>query len=156
LLKMDERFYLRFMARRTALAQQKRRISTAEWAENDLRYPWYAEVTRLVLPIFALACDKRDETVARLALARWGLALDLCRQRAGHYPDSLAEAERTVGWELPVDPFNGHALRYHRQDSGYLLYSVGVNGRDDQGLNDGPKATSSPTKQDDVAWRIGV
>src|SRR5207245_967757 len=44
LLKMDERFYLRFMARRVALAQRPGRIPTAEWAEADLRFPWYAEV----------------------------------------------------------------------------------------------------------------
>ena len=71
--------------------------------------------------------------MAELALVQWGLALDVCRQRTGHYPASLEEARKLVGGELPSDPFTGGELIYRRRDNGYLLYSVGENRRDDGG-----------------------
>jgi hypothetical protein len=176
LLKMDEQCYLRLMAGGLALARRRERVSHAEWGDADLRYPWYADVTRLMLPAFSLAGDRRDEAVARLALARWGLALDLFHQRTGRYPEALAEVDGILGQKLPADPFSGQAFRYRRQGSGYVLYSVGVNGRDDGGQTShtyGPPATDAPSgdtsntsgppvagspprQPDDIAWRIGV
>jgi hypothetical protein len=176
LLKMDEQFYLHFMAEGLALARRRERVSAAEWGDADLRYPWYADVTRLMLPAFSLAGNRRDEAVARLALARGGLAIDLFHRRNRRYPEALAEVEGILSQSLPTDPFSGQALRYHRQGSGYVLYSVGVNGRDDGGQRSyryGPSATDAPLGEtsnasappppssmsgqpDDIAWRIGA
>jgi hypothetical protein len=176
LLKMDEQFYLHLMAGSLALARRRERVSHAEWGDAELRYPWYADVTRLMLPAFSLAGDRRDEAVARLALARWGLALARFHQRTGRYPEALAEVDGILSERLPADPFSGQAFRYRRQSDGYLLYSVGVNGRDDGGQRisrSGPPATDGPSGEassasapppgssmsgqpDDVAWRIGA
>ena len=35
--------------------------------------------------------------------------------------------------EVPLDPIDEKPLRYHREGSGYVVYSIGANGRDDDG-----------------------
>jgi hypothetical protein len=79
------------------------------------------------------------------------LAFALAAYRAEHkrYPDRLdALAPRYLA-EVPGDLFSGKALIYRPAESGYLLYSVGVNGRDDGGR--GP--TDTP-RGDDVHVRM--
>jgi hypothetical protein len=51
--------------------------------------------------------------------------------------------------EIPQDLFSGRPLIYRPADQGYLLYSVGVNGRDEQGrsFDDDPRG-------DDLAIRM--
>lgn len=42
---------------------------------------------------------------------------------------------------IPLDRYSGKPLIYRPTDKGYLFYSVGLNGKDDegQGANDDPK-----------------
>jgi hypothetical protein len=51
--------------------------------------------------------------------------------------------------EIPIDLFSGKPLIFHSFPSGYTLYSVGVNGKDDggQGYNDNPRG-------DDIVIRM--
>jgi hypothetical protein len=62
------------------------------------------------------------------------LALELFRHEHGNYPESLAEVQSA--YQLPAlsDPFTEQPqVVYRRTPSGYQLYSLGVNGRDDEG-----------------------
>jgi hypothetical protein len=164
LLKQDELFYLRQMSRCVTLAKEPGPGRLARENTDELRYPWYALVSRIVLPAFSTATNKRDEMEARLALARWGLALHVYRKRFGQYPPSLDAVEKTLAWDLPKDPISGRELAYQRQDDGYLLYSFGVNQQDDGGRHrDGirwspaglaPRAEAATA--DDVSWHIGA
>lgn len=63
------------------------------------------------------------------------LAFALAQYRADHdsYPVTLADLVPKYVAEIPKDIFNDSDLHYTRQDDGYLLYSVGSNGRDDGG-----------------------
>jgi hypothetical protein len=159
LLKWDQVHYLRLMGRQVDLARLHRHLPPAEWPEMEAEIPRYAVVSRLMLPALSAAASRRDEAVARLALARWALALHVYQAQTGRYPDSLQEAERVAGGSLPEDPFSGRALIYRPQGQGYRLYSIGGNGRDDGGerrrergsaLNEG---SSAPP--DDIAWSSG-
>jgi hypothetical protein len=49
------------------------------------------------------------------------------------YPDSLDQISTFFGGVLPTDPFSGNNLLYKKDDNGYLIYSVGANGKDDGG-----------------------
>ncbi len=50
------------------------------------------------------------------------------------YPKTLAALSPKYLAEVPKDIFNNcAALHYKREGSGYLLYSVGYNGKDDGG-----------------------
>lgn len=173
-LKMDEIRYLHTMARQVALAGKRGRPSAAERAEAEGPFPWYAVVSRLLVPALNRAIDRRDQTDARLAVTRSGLALSLYRQQTGHYPDSLAELEQKFGGPLPGDPFTGKELTYRHLGRGYVLYSFGLNARDDGGRNGsdkqqtdaGPLDGNHPThttapgslsrSQDDIAWWFGT
>jgi hypothetical protein len=70
------------------------------------------------------------------------LAFALAAYRADHgrYPERLDVLAPKYLSEIPGDLFSGKALIYRPSKDGYLLYSVGVNGRDEGGqwYNDQP------------------
>jgi hypothetical protein len=63
------------------------------------------------------------------------LAFALAAYRGEHkrYPDRLDVLAPKYLAEVPSDLFSGKALIYRPSENGYLLYSVGINGRDDGG-----------------------
>lgn len=70
-----------------------------------------------------------------LAIASWALAL--FRAEHGHYPETLDACTPRYLPELRHDPFRDAPLVYRRDGDHYILYSVGPNGRDDDGRNSG-------------------
>jgi hypothetical protein len=71
------------------------------------------------------------------ALTRTIIALAIYRDKNGEYPDSLDDLAPDVLAIAPVDPVYGGPLGYRRTDDGFLVYSLGFNGADDGGSNDG-------------------
>ncbi|MBI5706480.1 MAG: hypothetical protein HZC36_05770 [Armatimonadetes bacterium] len=67
-----------------------------------------------------------------LAFVCGALSLEVYKRRFGHYP-SHAEAMKQSLY-LPGDPFGTGVLHYALKGDGYLLYSVGPDGKDDQGV----------------------
>jgi hypothetical protein len=77
---------------------------------------------------------KEVKSLANLRLAKTAVALE--RFHGTHqniYPDSLAELAPEFLPQIPKDPYDGQPLRYHKTTTGYQLYSVGPNLRDDGG-----------------------
>lgn len=65
----------------------------------------------------------------------------LARHRAdrGNYPERLDQLVPAYLETVPADDFGDGPLKYKRRDEGgFELYSVGVNGRDDGGMTDQP------------------
>ena len=54
------------------------------------------------------------------------------RREQGKLPESLAELE-TAGCNVPIDPFTGKKLIYHKSDSEYAVYSLGEDLKDNGG-----------------------
>ena len=50
----------------------------------------------------------------------------------------------------PLDPFDGRALRFHRRERGYVVYSIGGDGED----NGGKEQTGGGAKQTDVTFTV--
>ncbi|MGO8690631.1 MAG: hypothetical protein ACLQLG_13495, partial [Thermoguttaceae bacterium] len=98
---------------------------------------------------------------SRLRLAELAFALAGYRSDHGRYPPSLKDLSPAYIAEIPKDPFTGEDLHYRTPGAGYLLYSVGPNGRDDGGRNtadDGDKwlhetDASKIPDYDDIAIR---
>ncbi len=63
-------------------------------------------------------------------LARIALGLRASRANGKSYPEKLEELKDIA---VPMDQFTGQPLIYHRKGNGYLLYSLGINLKDDGG-----------------------
>ena len=64
---------------------------------------------------------------------RVAFALAMYKSDEGRYPPKLDALTPRYLLQVPNDLFSGKELIYRPTDAGYLLYSVGVNGQDDQG-----------------------
>ena len=86
-----------------------------------------------------------------LDLADFAFALAEYKNDHGGYPAALGELSPKYVHDLPKDPFSEQDYRYRREGEGYLLYSVGFNGKDDGGRtgSGGDPAESG----DDIAIR---
>jgi len=76
------------------------------------------------------ARDRNEQIRRNLHLA---FALAVYEREHGRYPKTLAALAPKYLAEVPQDLFSGRALIYRPSGKGYLLYSVGVNGKDEQG-----------------------
>jgi len=103
----------------------------------------------LLLP----AADKIDNSVERARQAHentclaFALAWYRCDQ--GRYPQDLGGLVPKYVASVPDDIFSGKPLIYRLAQDGYLLYSVGVNGKDEGGLGYGDEPPG-----DDMAVRV--
>ena len=101
----------------------------------------------------SMVADAEDRTVMQLDLIGIGFALAAYRADHGSYPAKLTDlAPRYLG-KIPLDIFIAAPLHYKRHGVGYLLYSVGPNGKDDggKGRDDNCKAGDD---FDDLAVRV--
>ena len=74
----------------------------------------------------SIRAELRD-TVAAIAIERWRSA------HGGALPESLNDLVPAFLPAIPADPFDGKPLRYRKLKTGYCVYSVGPNQRDDGG-----------------------
>jgi hypothetical protein len=76
------------------------------------------------------ATERTEQVQQNLRVA---FALAAYQREHGRYPEKLEALAPAYLPRIPQDIFSGKALIYHPVPSAYLLYSVGVNGQDDQG-----------------------
>jgi len=57
--------------------------------------------------------------------------------------------------EVPTDPFSGNPLIYRKTPSGFIVYSVGLNGKDDGGRETREITIIVAEKDDDWVWYEG-
>jgi hypothetical protein len=108
----------------------------------------------------SLVCEFRSNVYA--AFPALALALAGYRHDHGEYPKTLAELRPTYIPEIPKDPCSDGDLQYKPEGDGYVLYSVGPNGKDDGGRNfndeyknysEYESATEEEKARDDIAIR---
>jgi hypothetical protein len=91
-----------------------------------------------------------DQHSLQLTFAQIGMALAAYRADGGQYPRRLDDLLPKYLAKLPRDLYSEHErLKYHRGTSGYVLYSVGPNGEDEEG----GESASNPNS-DDIAVSI--
>ncbi len=103
----------------------------------------------LLLPAMQRISDSADraEQIHRNGLLAAGLAAHFADHKK--YPDKLADLVPKYIAEVPGDVFNEKPLVYKKSDTGYLFYSVGINGKDDGG-----KFYSDEPRGDDLGVRM--
>ncbi len=92
------------------------------------------------------ASDRGEQIQRNLHVA---FALAAYRQDHGRYPKELEALAPKYLPRVPPDLFSGKALLYRPSEEGYLLYSVGINGRDEQG-----RSVDDDPPGDDLAVRM--
>jgi hypothetical protein len=92
------------------------------------------------------AGDRTEQIHQNLYLA---FALAAYRQEQGSYPAKLDALAPKYLPRVPGDLFSGKVLVYRPTEKGYLLYSVGANGKDEGGRGD-----EDDPAGDDLAVRI--
>ncbi|MFC1760612.1 hypothetical protein ACFL6U_00855 [Planctomycetota bacterium] len=89
-------------------------------------------ITSLVVRVEA----QQQTALTALAIERYRLA----QQRLPEQLDQLVPDYLETG---PIDPYDGQPLRYRLLDTGYVVYSIGVDGKDDGG-KEKPKVEKPP------------
>jgi len=84
--------------------------------------------------------------IGKLRAPRLGLAIERYRLSKGRLPDALAELIPEFLSAVPLDPFDGNPIRYKKLEKGYVVYSIGEDGRDDNG-KEKPKDKTSANKR---------
>jgi hypothetical protein len=76
------------------------------------------------------SADRAEQVERNLHIA---FAMAAHRADTGRYPEKLAELAPKYLAAVPDDLFSGKPLIYKPTEKGYLFYSVGLNGKDDDG-----------------------
>ncbi|MBK8726030.1 MAG: hypothetical protein IPL96_08200 [Holophagaceae bacterium] len=111
-------------------AEQASRAMQASAATG--RHP-YRFLAAIALPALLGQNLRVAQRQTALDQARVACALERHRLRHKAYPDSLAGLAPELLDGIPVDVPAGGRLKYRRERQGYLLYSLGSDGKDDGG-----------------------
>ena len=85
------------------------------------------------MPAFSRVVTINIRSIAQLRTARVGLAIQRYRLATGNLPDTLEGLVPIYIDAVPKDPFDGRPLRYEKLETGFVVYSVGEDRRDDGG-----------------------
>lgn len=124
---------LRFAAREAvelydkAIAEAKKPLLRRQTLSITPKHPMHQS---LFTTLLSSSSDKSAVTVTRLRLIACAAAVRAYRMRHGSYPRTLEQAGVA---DLNQDPITGGQFIYRTGAKGFLLYSVGVDGKDDGG-----------------------
>jgi hypothetical protein len=91
-------------------------------------------VTRLLAPAVIKCAQAEQRSQAALRTSMVALACERYRQQHERWPDALDRlVQEKLLSEVPADPCDGQPLRYRRTKDGVVIYSIGLDGIDDQG-----------------------
>ncbi len=90
-------------------------------ASKALRSP----LLRRIVPKFSGQFKRNLISVAHARLAYTALAIERYRLATGHWPATLDALSPQYLPSVPLDPFDGLALRYEKQSLGFRVFSLG-------------------------------
>jgi hypothetical protein len=119
-----------------------RRVTLFEEATSKARGFPPKIYTGLLLPAMSKVGNRFATYEARRRAALTALAVERYRlANKGTLPQNLEALVPRFLPEVPLDPYDGQALRYRRAGKGYVIYSVGSDLADNDGLERPPNAT---------------
>jgi hypothetical protein len=154
----DLNFFLQVMETNIAYAALPPPASLAftNFSEQliDVAQRRYYILSSLLLPSYANVIVKHATTDANVQLARIALAVERFRLASGTSPENLNELVPQFLSAVPLDPFDGQPLRYHRLAKGYVVYSIGRDGHDDGGREKPANWKSSDKTTYDITFTV--
>jgi hypothetical protein len=116
----------------------------------EKQIPACCPLSRILLPFPESLLNTKAQYEAFLQVTRVGLALKRFKIANGAYPDTLAYLTPSFLDRLPKDPCSGNSLLYRKEVNGFILYSVGGDLQDNQGMQINLKFPSAPY---DIVWK---
>jgi hypothetical protein len=154
----DLQFYLTMMETNINLSQTLppgNLIITNVWndaiSEMQRRY---LIMSAMLLPALQRAYFKNAESIANIRLAKTAVTVEQFRLSQHRLPVTLDELPSSTSTETRTDPFDGQPLRYKRLEKGYVVYSVGDDGRDNGGRERPANAKSSDKTLYDITFTV--
>jgi len=148
IFRRDKEFFMQVMATNIAAAKLPfpDRFERGQEADKSLssRPGRFCIFSRMLLPALSRAFLKDADHTAQLRVARTALALE--RFRLAHNGMLPARFDELVPAYLPdpvSDPVDGQPLRFKALARGYVVWSVGSDGKDDGGRERNPKNAST-------------
>ncbi len=120
-----------------------------------LKTPRYHIFSLLLIPNFEASSLRKTTIEAKTLAAKAGIACKIFKNRHGKFPEQLSQLVPDILSEIPTDPFSGKPLIYRRTPSGFIVYSVGSNGKDDGGRETRKITKIVAEKDDDWVWYEG-
>ncbi len=129
------------LIRLSTLSRADRRADP--WNENAFiqTMGWRYMPLNILMPALGRTIDMRDAIDCEIAGTIIMLALEQYRAETGQYPDSLEPLTQTILEDIPSDPFSIQGFVYRKRSDdplgkGYVLYSIGADGIDNNGATD--------------------
>lgn len=146
--------YLRFTtaANQICSLPAYRQGADAPMKINAARFADWIEPAALLTFDCLDSSNKRDLWKASIDQLAIAVALEDFREKNSRYPQTLSEAGG--GAQTRVDPFSGKPYLYRPEGSGYLLYSVSLNGKDDGGQPTPHVKAQIDFRSGDWIWRV--
>jgi hypothetical protein len=128
--------------------QKAAEIVDAKFKATSKTHIWLYKF--MPMPVFSGVINMGTAGIAHLRTARLALAIQRYRLATGNLPDTLADLVPTYLDTVPKDPFDGRSLRYEKLETGFVVYSVGEDRRDDGGTERLPtgKRKKAPSSWD--------
>lgn len=126
---------------RTAIAQsQSADLPRCAYEYNEFaeqlassEFSPYTLMLKMLLPVTGKVIHKTARSQSTIQMAIVACALERYRLANGEFPENLQQLAPKYG-EIPLDPMVNEPFHYQRTDDGWFrLYSVGVDGDDDDG-----------------------
>ena len=123
----------------------RERLARCREIEGRIRQlPLWHVMIKIMTPAVTRIVELDLRARAHLDLATTALAIERYRLATGKVPGQLEDLAPQYLQQVPVDPFDGKPIRYEPGSPGYLLYSVGEDGRDDGGRERNDKDHNAP------------
>jgi acetyl esterase/lipase len=110
----------------------------------------------LLLPAVGAAVGAEDRGTMQFEVTRLAFAVAAYHADRGTYPEKLADLVPKYVAEVSKDIFNASDLHYRQEGGGYLLYSVGRNGKDDGGKGYDDRKEGEVEDWDDLSVRVSA
>lgn len=113
-----------------AFPQRFERFDSLQHKAGNLRV---CPLTRMGANLLGGSAKRDARYTAQLRAVCISLGIERYRLANGLLPDSLGNLIPKFLDAIPADPFDGQPLRYKKLAKGYVVYSIGEDGRDDGG-----------------------
>lgn len=153
----DFLFFLRIVASEVEVAKlpYPKRLQAAKDVRPEIIRSARAQkylVSAQLLPAFGSAVERDAENVALSRAARMALAVERFRLANQKLPENIDAIAPKFLDVIPTDPFDGKPLRFKKLTQGYVVYSIGKDGKDNDGKE---KDNSNKSETDyDVAFTV--